>query len=115
MSFSYASRFFGVDIGDVELLVPGRHGQTVKFAVRPENLRLVPSDSPHEEKNTAALPVEVVRTIDLGAYVRLELDGAVPLVAHMSPSAFSELTSTQASGYLALIRPKAVHILPADE
>jgi hypothetical protein len=61
------------------------------------------------------MPVEMVRSVDLGAYVRVDLNGAVSLVAHMSHPDFSELRAAQPAALLAVIHPEAVHVLPADE
>jgi len=102
-----------VAVGGAELLVPGTHRGPVKFTIRPENLRLLPPGTTNAGQ--AALRVEPVRSVDLGAYVRVDLNGAVPMVAHVSHPDFAALRSGEGASLVAVVRPEAVHVLPAEE
>jgi len=100
-----------VAVGEAELLVPGRHEGQVKFTVRPENLRVMQADRVREDPDGVVLAVEVARSIDLGAYVRLHLNGAVTLVAHLSHFAFTELERCGQTNLVAVVCREAVHVL----
>lgn len=101
-----------VAVGATELFVPGAHRGQVTFALRPENIRLMPAGSASAGVGDCLISVQRVRSIDLGAYVRVDLDGAMPLVAHLSRADFSELPPDSRSPLLAVIRPDAIHVLP---
>lgn len=100
-----------VAVGDVEFLVSGRHEGQVQFIVRPENLRVMRADRVGTDQNGVVLAVEVARSIDLGAYVRLHLNGAVTLVAHLSHPAFTELKPSGQTSLVAVVPREAVHVL----
>ena len=104
-----------VGLAGVELLVPCTPAPHVKFVIRPESLRLVRADVTSEDRHYVALPVELAHWVDLGSYIRLDLNGAVPLVAHLSPTAFAELHADHQTKLLATIDPESVHLLPAEE
>jgi len=44
--------------------------------------------------------------------VRLELDGAARLVAHLPLQAFAELGAAEGAELVAVVRPEAVHVIP---
>ncbi len=100
-----------VAVGEAEFLVPGSHDGQVQFTVRPENLRVMPADRVRCDQDHVALAVEVTRTIDLGAYVRLYLNGAVALVAHLSHPVYTELRPGEQANLVTVVPGEAVHVL----
>jgi len=103
-----------VAVGEAEFLVPGRHEGQVQFTVRAENLRVMRADRVQQDQDGVVLAVEVARSIDLGAYVRLHLNGTVTLVAHLSHPAYTELRPCGQTNLVAVVPPEAVHVLSAD-
>ncbi|NQT16631.1 MAG: ATP-binding cassette domain-containing protein [Planctomycetes bacterium] len=103
-----------VAVGEAEFLVPGRHEGQVQFIVRAENLRVMRADRVRSDQDGVVLAVEVVRSTDLGAYVRLYLNGPVTLVAHLSHLVYTELRPCGQTGLVAIVPPEAVHVLSAD-
>jgi ABC-type Fe3+/spermidine/putrescine transport system ATPase subunit len=100
-----------VAVGQAKFLVPGTHAGQVRFAIRPENLCLTRTDAVRADQGGAVLAVELSRSVDLGAYVRVELVGAVAFVAHLSHPAFTELTRSGQTSFLAAVYPETVHVL----
>jgi ABC-type sugar transport system ATPase subunit len=100
--------------GGVELEVPGRHGGPVKFVVRPESVRLVPGNAAGNP-STNRLPVTIARSVDCGNYMRVELDGPIALVAHLSHATFAELATADSreSGQelTAVLQPEDIHVI----
>ena len=86
------------------------HQGPVKLVVRPENVNLART-APREGAPCAAFSMNVVRAVDRGAYVRVELDGAMRLLAHVSPHAYAELGAPQAGPLVATVAPDAIHVL----
>ena len=72
------------------------------------------ADRVRQDRNGVVLAVEIARSIDLGAYVRLHLNGAVPLVAHLSHPAFTELKPRGQASLVAVVPREAVHVLSAS-
>jgi len=95
-----------------EFVLPGERRGQIQFAIRPENLAVERPGDRRERAGAAVLPVRLTRSVDRGAYVRLELDGAVHLVAHLAPRAFAELGAADGAELLAVVRPEAVHVIP---
>jgi ABC-type Fe3+/spermidine/putrescine transport system ATPase subunit len=92
-------------------LAPGELQDRIKFTVRPENIRLVNAEPETENTPLAVLPVQVVRAIDRGAYVRVELEGPVQLLSHIPPHVYQELGSPTTGRLFATVAPEAVHVL----
>lgn len=114
-SFDAESDITLVSAGGTTFPVPGRHQGKVKFVVRPENVHLTRPGPRPSGRPGAELPVKIERHVDRGAYVRLDLGGPVPLIAHMPHHAFSELGAAGGGSLLATIHPGAVHVLPAEK
>jgi len=102
-----------VAVGEAEFLIPGRHEGQVQFTVRPENLRVMRADRVHENQDGVVLAVDVDRSIDLGAYVRLHLNGTVMLVAHLSHPVYTELRPCGQTSLVVVVPLEAVHVLSA--
>ncbi len=103
-----------VRVGNVDMLAPGTHSGPLRLVLRPENIRLVPADAAPTDCSVTTMPVELVRAVDLGAYTRVDLNGAVPLVAHVPRSDVVSLRSGSVTALVAVIPPEAIHILPVN-
>ena len=99
-----------VRVGEIRFDVPGRHEGEVKFVIRPEDIRLVDAEV-HTGPDVTRLPVKLIRTVDRGAYVRVELAGAVSLVAHLSYAAFTELRIAIGTELVAAVHQEVIHVL----
>ncbi len=102
-----------VAVGDAEFLVPGSHEGEIQFIVRPENLCVMRADRVGNDQDGVVLALEIARSIDLGAYVRVHLHGPVTLVAHLSLPSFTELRRSGQTDLVAVIHPETVHVLSA--
>ena len=102
-----------VEAAGATFLLPGRRLGPVQFTVRPENIVVErPGDRRGARPAAAEIPVRLSRAVDRGAYVRLELNGAMRLVAHLAPRAFAELGAAEGAELVAVVRPEAVHVIP---
>jgi len=87
--------------------------------IRPEDI-LVFSGSGCDVQGENIVPAKIERWRDCGSYVRIELDGPVNLVAHMTHAAFAELQAKLQPDVIAVLRPENIHVLgsavrrPAD-
>ena len=100
-----------VDVRGVRFVVPGRHRGSIKFVIRPENVRLTSTSSPPRGSNTI-LTGTLIQTVDRGAYIRAALNGRVRLVAHLSHDDFAELSPVTGGELAAVVRFDAIHVLP---
>jgi ABC-type Fe3+/spermidine/putrescine transport system ATPase subunit len=99
-----------VRVADVDLQIPGQHSGRLLFMIRPEDVLVRPGPHPAEGQNT--LLARLVRSRDCGGYVRVELDGPVNLVAHITHAAFAELEHEHQSDVIAELCPENIHVLP---
>jgi ABC-type Fe3+/spermidine/putrescine transport system ATPase subunit len=100
-----------VKLGDIELQISGRHSGKLMLMIRPEDL-LVRPGSAYKGKAKNVIRAALVRSRDCGGYVRVELDGPVSLVAHMTHAAFAELQGMHQPEVVAELDLKNIHILP---
>jgi ABC-type Fe3+/spermidine/putrescine transport system ATPase subunit len=100
-----------IKLGDVELQISGRHSGKLMLMIRPEDL-LVRPGSQYNGKGENVIPATLVRSRDCGGYVRVELDGPVGLVVHMTHAAFADLQETHQSDVVVELDFKNIHILP---
>jgi molybdate/tungstate transport system ATP-binding protein len=102
-----------VQADGVEFVVPGRHEGPVAFMVRPEGVLVVrPGDAPGPT-GTGVTTARLVRAVDRGTYVHLELAGARRLVAHLSPAAFTRMQVTEGMVLQVYVCPEDIHVLSA--
>ena len=99
-----------VRVADVDLQIPGRHSGKLLFMIRPEDVLVYPG--PHQAVGQNALRVRLVRSRDCGGYVRVDLDGPVNLVAHITHAAFAELEHKNQSDVIAELSSENIHVLP---
>jgi molybdate transport system ATP-binding protein len=100
-----------VKLGDIELQIKGRHSGKLMLMIRPEDL-LVRSASRYNGSGENLIHARLVRSRDCGGYVRVELDGPVGLVAHMTHAAFSDLQQTHQPDVVAELDLRNIHVLP---
>jgi ABC-type Fe3+/spermidine/putrescine transport system ATPase subunit len=100
-----------VKIGDIKLEIEGRHSGKLMLMIRPEDLIVRPV-SMYNSKDKNVIRAALVRSRDCGGYVKVELDGPVSLMAHMTHAAFAELQQTQKPDVLAELDLKNIHVLP---
>jgi ABC-type sugar transport system ATPase subunit len=99
-----------VRVGDVDLLVPGKHRGRIKFIIRPESILL--SNNPSSGSVDNKLQVKLICSRDFGNYVQVELKGPLDLVAHLSHAAFSELKAKPQADLIAVLHTENIHVLP---
>lgn len=105
-----------VRVGELAFRVPGAHRGSVTFVVRPENLAIRRPETAQVPRDAAVIPVRLSRSVDRGAYVRLELESARhPLVAHMPLAAFQQLNVAEGSNLAAFVAPDSVWVLAGDD
>ncbi|MHC4461030.1 MAG: ABC transporter ATP-binding protein [Planctomycetota bacterium] len=100
-----------VRVGDVKLLIAGQHHGKIKFMIRPEDVLILP-DRQHNSERENEFQVSLARSCDYGSYIRVELNGSLDLVAHLSHAAFAELKAKPQSDLIAVLHPENIHVLP---
>jgi ABC-type Fe3+/spermidine/putrescine transport system ATPase subunit len=99
-----------VKLGDIELEIKGRHSGKPMLMIRPEDLLVRPC-SAYNGKAKNLIRATLVRSRDCGGYVRVELEGAVRLVAHMTHAEFAELQGMHQSEVVAELDLSNIHVL----
>ena len=100
-----------VKFSNVELEIAGRYNGKLMLMIRPEDLIVRPG-SQYNAKSKNVIRVKLVRSRDCGGYVRVELDGPISLVAHITHAAFADLQETHQHDVIAELDLKNIHILP---
>jgi ABC-type Fe3+/spermidine/putrescine transport system ATPase subunit len=99
-----------VQVAEIDLQIPGRHSGKLLFIIRPEDVLVYPE--PHPAVGQNALRARLVRSRDCGGYVRVELEGPINLVAHITHAAYAELEHKHQSYVIAELRSQNIHVLP---
>ena len=99
-----------VKVNDIQLRISGKHSGSLKLMIRPEDVLVLPG-SQYDAKGENIVRARLVRWRDCGSYVRIELDGPVNLVAHMTHAAFAELQAKHRLDVVAVLSPENLHIL----
>lgn len=100
-----------VKVGNIQLQISGQYHGQVKFMIRPEDVLVIPgSQSNATGENTVRAKLQ--RWRDCGSYVRIELDGSLNLVAHMTRAVFAELQGKHQPDVIAILGPENIHVLP---
>jgi ABC-type Fe3+/spermidine/putrescine transport system ATPase subunit len=102
-----------VRVDGIDFVVPGRHEGLVAFMVRPEGVLVARPGEAAGAAGAGAAAARLVRAVDRGAYVRLELEGSRRLVAHMAPAAFRRLGLAEGMLLPVGVAPEDIHVLPA--
>jgi ABC-type Fe3+/spermidine/putrescine transport system ATPase subunit len=102
-----------VRVNGIDFTVPGARSGAVKFMVRPENIR-IEKPGASGRNGLTVLPMRLTRSTDRGAYVRLDLAGFQPVVAHMPLASFGDLSLNDGDEVAATVAADAIHVLPAE-
>jgi ABC-type Fe3+/spermidine/putrescine transport system ATPase subunit len=97
-------------VADVDLQIRGQYSGKLLCMIRPEHVLARPNSYPAEGQNV--LRTRLVRSRDCGGYVRVELDGPIHLVAHITHAAFAKLEHKQQSEIIAELSPENIYVLP---
>ena len=100
-----------VKLGDIELQIAGQHCGKLLLMIRPEDLIVQPG-SRYDAKSKNMIRTTLVRSRDCGGYVRIELDGPVSLVAHITHAAFAELQEKHQPDVTVELDLTNIHVLP---
>jgi len=100
-----------VKLGNTTLQIAGRHSGKLMLMIRPEDV-LVRPGSTCNGKDENVIHAALVRSNNCGGYVRVELDGPVSLVAHMTHAAFADLQQTHQNDVLVQLDLKNIYVLP---
>ena len=94
----------------IEFHVPGQHQGKIKFVIRPEDVLVFPRSS-HNPKCENEFAANLVRWRDCGGYIRLELDGPLNVVAHMTHAAFAQVMAEAGQGVNVALPLRSIHVL----
>jgi len=100
-----------IKFGNVELEIAGRHSGKLMLMIRPEDLIVRPG-SWYNAKSKNIIRTKLVRSRDCGGYVRVELDGPVSLVAHITHAVFADLQETHQPDVVVELDLNNIHVLP---
>jgi ABC-type Fe3+/spermidine/putrescine transport system ATPase subunit len=101
--------------GGIEVHVPGQHQGKIKFVVRPEDV-LVLARRGHNPKGENEFAVNLVRWRDCGGYMRLELDGPLSMIAHVTHATFAALRAESGQSVNVALPLSSIHVLlPSSE
>ncbi len=100
-----------VKTGDIQLNIPGKHQGSIKWMIRPEDVLVYPHGG-QGDKMENALRVNLARWRDYGGYVKVELDGPINLVAHLTGAGFAELKAGPGCDLTAVLHARNIHVLP---
>ena len=101
-----------LDAAGLALSVPGRFEGAVTVVLRPEHLTVLRPGAAPEPGAAGVVTAPLLRAVDHGAYVRLELGGQPPLVAHVPPVASWGQQLSEGAQVTLVIRAENVHVLP---
>jgi ABC-type Fe3+/spermidine/putrescine transport system ATPase subunit len=106
-----AGSYTPVKVANMEFWIPGRYSDRLLFMVRPEDVLVRPGLPPDDERENT-FSATLVRSRNCGGYVRVELEGPVNLVAHMTRSAFAGLRAKHEPNVSVHLGPENIHVLP---
>lgn len=98
-----------------DFAVSGGADGAVTVVIRPENMIVMRSGDPAGRGAANIMTAKFVRAVDRGSYVRVELDGFRPLVAHMSFADFRQLNATERMELQVIAAPGNINVIPAQE
>ena len=94
----------------IDFLVPSAYQGRVDFMIRPEDLHVArPGHAPEGNRGMVAV-AQVVRAVDRGAYVRVELTGTRRLMAHVQPASAREMGLNPGLEVQVSVRPESIHV-----
>lgn len=99
-----------ISVNNGRIAVDGTHRGGVSVVVRPENI-VVGKHQASRKLGENEFPVRLGRASDLCNYVRVELDGPLAMVAHLSPAAFGELKKNVDQPLFARLNREKIHVI----
>jgi len=96
--------------GGIGVQVPGQHHGEVKFVIRPEDVLVFPHRG-HNCKGENEFAVNLVRWRDCGSYIRVELDGPLNVVAHVTGATFATLKADGGESVNIALPASSIHVL----
>jgi len=103
---------FLVQVDGQTLTLAGKAEGPVTLVFRPENVSVARTGGSSEAKSAYTMAARLVRAVDRGAYVRLELAGSRSLVSHMSLAAFRQSGLVEGVDVRASVRCEDIHVIP---
>ena len=100
-----------VKVNNSEFIVPGKHRDNIQFIIRPEDIQLQKNDNSDFKKNGNEFPLKLIRVVDCGVYMRLDLFGDFPLVVYLTHYLFKELQIIEGNKVLAILNMNIIHVL----
>jgi molybdate/tungstate transport system ATP-binding protein len=100
-----------VKVDGAEISVAGEHSGRIKFMIRPEDVLIHPYPE-GRGRGLNEICVKAVRWRNYGSYVKVELEGPIDLVSHLTEDVFAELRVEHRPDFLAVLRPGSIHVLP---
>jgi ABC-type Fe3+/spermidine/putrescine transport system ATPase subunit len=100
-----------VTINNAELQIMGSYNGKLMLTIRPEDLVVRPGHI-HNGKIVNVIDASLVNSRDCGGYVRIDLDGPIRLVAHITHTVFAELHEIHQPDVAVELDPKNIHVLP---
>lgn len=102
------------EVGSIPLIVKGTWEGRIKLVIRPENISLRRRD-PDRGLAANEVCVRPVRASDHGSHMRVELAGALDLVAHLPLSRFSEIEAAMNEDLVASLPCGQIHVFEETE
>jgi ABC-type sugar transport system ATPase subunit len=99
-----------VRIGDTALILPGEHRGTVTVIIRPEYVLLARPDDPSSVAENR-VPVLLVRAVDLGNTMRVDLSGPFDVTANVTHDLFARLGAEPGQELAVLLPPEKMHVI----
>ena len=96
-------------IGAINMIVPGRFEGMVQVIIRPEDVLIEIADDNDGGENRFEVCLSGWR--DFGSHVRVELNGSLDLVAHVSHAVFRKIIAAQTAKLAAILPRENLHVL----
>ena len=96
-------------IGEINMIVPGRFDGTVQVIIRPEDVLIEIADDNDGRENRFEVCLSQWR--DFGSHVRVELNGSLDLVAHVSHAVFRKIMAAEKAKLAAVLPRENLHVL----
>ena len=100
-----------VDVGGVEIVVPGTHHGNIEFIIRPENVKLQKANSINTSTHDTQIPVRVTKCVNRGTYVRVNCSGPLPISVHLLHNSLRDMALSEGEELSAVIPLRRIHVL----
>jgi|GEM_PF-223526 len=99
-----------INVDSGRIIVNGTYRGAVSVVVRPENI-VVEERRAEQSLGENHFPVGLGRASDLCNYVRVDLDGPLAMVAHLSPAAYGALVRRARRELIARLDCEQIHVI----